>query len=80
MLSGFTEQSRRKPSDIEGQAKGRVSGSERVKRPRTRDERLVAQLDVPVRQIDEVLPEVVLRSSKGNLHEGPPLWPLRFPD
>src|SRR6266853_2027551 len=33
MLSEFTEWSRRAPSDIDGQAEGRASGSERVKRP-----------------------------------------------
>ena len=36
----FGEWSRRAPSDIDGQAKGRVSGSERVKRP------MVSALDV----------------------------------
>jgi hypothetical protein len=41
---------------------------------------LIAQLDVPVRKINEVLPEIVLWSSKRNLDEWPPLWPLRFAD
>jgi len=40
----------------------------------------IAQLHVPVRQINEVLPEIVLRRSKGDLDKWPPLWPLRFAD
>ena len=41
---------------------------------------LVAQLNVPVRQIDEVLPEIVLRRSKRDLNKWPPLRPLGFAD
>ena len=41
---------------------------------------LIAQLDVPVSEIDEVLPEVVLRRGKGNLDKRPPFWPLWFAD
>jgi hypothetical protein len=41
---------------------------------------LVAQFDIPVRQIDEVLPEIVLGRSKRNLHKWPPLRPLRSTD
>ena len=41
---------------------------------------LVAQLNVPVRKINEVLPEIVLGRSKRDLHKWPPLWPLRFAD
>src|SRR6266508_3832354 len=40
----------------------------------------IAQLDVPVSEIDEVFPQVVLRSGKRNLHKWPPLRPLRFAD
>ena len=39
---------------------------------------LIAQLDVPVSKIDEMLPEIVLRSGERDLHERPPLRPLRF--
>ena len=39
---------------------------------------LVAQLDVPVREIDKVPPEIVLRRSKRDLNKRPPLRPLRF--
>jgi len=39
---------------------------------------LVTQLDVPVSEIDKVLPQIVLRSGKGNLNKRPPLRPLRF--
>src|SRR4029453_3582207 len=39
---------------------------------------LVAQFDVPVRQINEVFPEVVLGCSKSNLDERPPFRSLRF--
>ena len=39
---------------------------------------LVAQFDVPVCQIDEVLPEIVLGRSKRDLHKGPPLRSLRL--
>ena len=41
---------------------------------------LVAKLDVPISQIDEVLPEIVLRRSKRDLHKRPPLRPLRSTD
>ena len=41
---------------------------------------LVAQFDVPVCQIDEVLPEIVLRRGKRNLNKWPPLRPLGFTD
>ena len=41
---------------------------------------LVAQFDVPVCQIDEVLPEIVLGRSKRDLNKWPPLRPLRFAD
>ena len=34
---------------------------------------LVAQFNVPVREIDEVLPEVVLGRSEGDLDKRPPL-------
>ena len=40
--------------------------------------RLVAQFDVPVREVDEVLPEIVLRGRKCDMHERPPLRSLRF--
>ena len=43
-------------------------------------QRLIAQFDVPVREIDEVLPEIVLGRSKGDLDKRPPLWSLRFTD
>ena len=41
---------------------------------------LIAQLNIPIRQIDEVFPEIVLRRGKGNLNKRPPLRPLRFAD
>src|SRR6476660_3058448 len=41
---------------------------------------LVAQFDVPVREIDEVLPEIVLGRSKGDLDKRTPLRSLRFAD
>src|SRR5439155_14586481 len=31
-------------------------------------------------EIDEVLPEIVLRRGKGNLDERPPFWPFGFAD
>jgi hypothetical protein len=40
----------------------------------------VAQLDVPIRKINEVLPKVVLRSRESDLHKRPPLGSLRFSD
>src|SRR5439155_19656824 len=61
-----------------GSPRGRESGSERVKRPTMRSS--IAQLDVPVREIDKVLPQVVLRRSKGNLNKRPPFWSLGFAD
>ncbi len=41
---------------------------------------LVAQFDVPVSQIDKMLPEIVLGSGESDVDERPPLWPLRFAD
>src|SRR6186997_1746306 len=41
---------------------------------------LVAQFDVPVSEIDEMLPEIVLRRSKRDLNKRPPLRPLRSTD
>ena len=41
---------------------------------------LVTQFDVPVCQIDEVLPEIVLGRSKSDLNKWPPLRPLRSAD
>ena len=42
--------------------------------------RLIAQLNVPVREIDEMLPEIVLRRSKRDLNKRPPLRSLGLPD
>src|SRR5690349_12965133 len=39
---------------------------------------LIAQFHVPVREIDKVLPEVVLRCGKSDLDKRAPLWPLWF--
>ena len=46
----------------------------------SRERSSVAQLDVPVRKINEVLPEIVLGRSKGDLDKRPPLRSLRFAD
>src|SRR5881392_1835979 len=43
-------------------------------------QRLVAQFDVPVREINEVFPEIVLGRSKSDLDKRPPLRSLRFAD
>lgn len=43
-----------------------------------RTERLIAQLDVPVGEIDKVLPEIMLWSGKSDVDERPPFWPFRF--
>jgi hypothetical protein len=52
-----------------------------TKRPIIRGKRtLVAQFDIPVREIDKVLPEIVLGRSKRDLNKWPPLRPLRFAD
>ena len=45
-----------------------------------RERCLVAQLNVPVGKINEVLPEIVLRRSKRDLNKRTPFWPLRFAD
>jgi len=42
--------------------------------------RLVAQLDVPVSEIDKVSPAFVLRRRKCNVYKRPPLWPFRLPN
>ena len=39
-----------------------------------------AQLDVPVSEINEVFPAIVLVQAETDLHEGTPLRPLGFPD
>src|SRR5437899_8668710 len=41
---------------------------------------LVAQLNIPIRQIDEVFPEVVRRRGKRDLDKRAPLGPFRFAD
>ena len=41
---------------------------------------LVTKLNVPIRQIDKMFPEIVLRRRKSNLNKGPPLWPFGFAD
>lgn len=41
---------------------------------------LIAQFDVPISEIYEVFPEVVLGSRKSNLDKRPPLWPFWFAD
>jgi hypothetical protein len=41
---------------------------------------LIAQFDVPIREINKVLPEIVLRRSKGDLDKRPPLRSLRLSD
>ena len=50
------------------------------KPPHNSQRRLIAQFDVPVREINEVFPEIVLGRSKCNLDKGPPLRSLRFAD
>ncbi len=40
--------------------------------------KLVAQLDVPVREIDKVSPALVLLRGERHMNERPPLRPLRF--
>src|SRR5207247_5000278 len=59
-----------------------VSDDSRLPEPSAicRQRTLIAQLDIPVREIDEVLPKIMLGRNKGNLHEWPPLWSLRFAD
>jgi hypothetical protein len=40
----------------------------------------IAQFDIPVSEINKVLPQVVLRRGKSNLDERPPFWPFGFAD
>ena len=40
----------------------------------------IAQFDVPVSEIDEVFPEIVLWRRKRNLHKWPPFWTFGFAD
>ena len=44
------------------------------------DLRVGAEFDVPVSEIEEVFPTVVLLESQVDLHEGPPLRSLGFAD
>jgi hypothetical protein len=44
------------------------------------EQTLVAQFDVPVREIDEVPPKVMLRSGKRDMHKRAPFRSLRFPN
>src|ERR1041384_1032318 len=39
-----------------------------------------AEFHVPVGQVEEMLPTVVVMEAEINLHEGPPLRPFRFAD
>jgi hypothetical protein len=65
---------------MDGQVE-RPSERERASQtPYNSPQRLVAQFDVPVREINEVFPEIVLGRSKGDLDKRPPLWSLRFAD
>ena len=41
---------------------------------------LIAQFNVPVRKIDKMLPEIVLRRGKSDLDKRAPFGPLRFAD
>jgi hypothetical protein len=41
---------------------------------------LIAQFDIPVREIDEMPPAFMLGCRKGDLHKWAPLGPLRFAD
>src|SRR2546430_6650239 len=67
-------------SDMDGQVE-RPSERERASQtPYNSQQRLVAQFDVPVREINEVFPQIVLRRSKSDLDERPPLRSLRFAD
>ncbi len=38
------------------------------------------QFDVPVSQINEVFPAIVLAQAEADLHEWPPFWPLGLSD
>ena len=40
----------------------------------------IAQFDIPVSEIDKMLPEVVLRRRERNLDERPPFWTFGFAD
>ncbi len=80
-------------SDMDGQVE-RPSERERASQtPYNSQQRLVAQFDVPVREINEVFPEIVLLReinevfpeivlgrSKSDLDKRPPLRSLRFAD
>ena len=44
------------------------------------DRALVAQLDVPVGEVDEMPPAFMLLAAESQVHERPPLRPLRFAD
>jgi hypothetical protein len=60
---------------------GRVSLLARANQtPYNSHQRLIAQFDVPVREINEVFPEIVLGRSKSDLDKRPPLRSLRFAD
>ena len=41
---------------------------------------ILAQLDVPVGEVNEMLPTIVLVEAEVDLHERPPFRPLRFAD
>ena len=65
---------------MDGQVE-RPSERERASQtPYNSPRRLVAQFDVPVREINEVFPEIVLGRSKSDLDKRPPLRSLRFAD
>jgi len=41
---------------------------------------LITQFHIPIREVDKVLPEIVLWSRERNLDERPPFWPFWFAD
>src|SRR6266702_7900857 len=46
----------------------------------TRSLNVFTQFDVPVSQVDEVFPAIVLVQAETDLHERTPLGPLGYPD
>ena len=65
---------------MDGEPEGLARWRERNQTSCNSQQRLIAQLNVPISEIDKVFPEIVLGRSKSDLDKRPPLRSLRSAD
>src|SRR5258708_4561415 len=74
------ERAERRPFNV-APANSMVAGlSRQASKTPTSPLNIFTQLDIPVSQVNEVFPAIVLVQTETDLHEGTPLRPLRFSD